>query len=72
MGREQVVIRVSSDGAIHAETIGIKGSKCIDTIALLENMLEAQTVTSSFTEEYEQMQTNTQKNAEVDDELRQL
>lgn len=72
MVNEQLVIRVSSDGAIHAETLGIKGPKCLDTIALLEDILQAQTVTSSFTGEYEEVQTNTEKTVEVDNELRQL
>ena len=72
MGSEQVIIRITSDGSIHAETLGIKGPKCLDTIALLEDMLQAQTVTSSFTREYEDSQTTTEITVEVDDELRQL
>lgn len=72
MANEQIVIRVLSDGEIHAETLCMKGPKCLDTIALLEDILQAQTVNSSFTSEYEKQQTETVKTHEVDDELRQL
>jgi hypothetical protein len=68
---EQVVVRIASDGAIHAETKGLKGAKCLDAIRLLEDLLEAQTVTSSFTSEYEEVPAGTHGAIEVDDELRQ-
>jgi hypothetical protein len=71
MGIEQIVVRIAPDGAIHAETIGLKGPKCLETIALLEDLLEAQTVSSSFTSEYEEVPVGTQEAIEVDDELRQ-
>lgn len=52
MSIEQIVVRVTSDGQIHAETKGMKGPKCLDSIQLLEDLLDAQTATSSFTHEY--------------------
>lgn len=71
MGQEQLIVRVSPDGAIHAETIGMKGPKCLDSISLLEDLLEAQTVASDFTAEYNEIPTRTQEAIEVDDELHQ-
>jgi hypothetical protein len=71
MGIEQIVVRIAPDGAIHAETIGLKGPKCLETIALLEDLLEAQTVSSSFTSEYDEVPVGTQQAIGVDDELRQ-
>ncbi|KIS28453.1 hypothetical protein TV39_04815 [Arthrobacter sp. SPG23] len=71
MGIEQIVVRVAPNGAIHAETIGLKGPKCLETIALLEELLEAQTVWSSFTSEYDEVPIGTQQAIGVDDELRQ-
>ena len=52
--RKQVVVRVSPDGIVHAETRGIKGTACLDQIELLEDLLEATSYSSSFTEEYDQ------------------
>lgn len=52
--RQQVVVRVSPDGIVHAETRGIKGPSCLDQIQLLEDLLEATTHSSSFTDEYDQ------------------
>jgi hypothetical protein len=71
MGTEQIVVRIAPDGAIHAETIGLKGPTCLETIALLEDLLEAQTVSSSFTSEYDEVPGGTQEITEVHDELHQ-
>jgi hypothetical protein len=69
MTDERIVVRVDPEGQIHAETIGMKGQKCLDTIALLEALLEAQATSSAFTPEYYEL-TNT-STGEVDHELRQ-
>ena len=52
MSGERIVVRIGVDGQIDAETLGMKGEKCLDAIVLLEELLEAQTVASSFTNEY--------------------
>lgn len=71
MGTEQIVVRIARDGAIHAETIGLKGPTCLEAIGLLEELLEAQTVASNFTSEYDEVPAGTQETTEVHDELRQ-
>ncbi|MGC7095135.1 DUF2997 domain-containing protein [Amycolatopsis lurida] len=43
---------VGRDGSISAETHGVTGSKCLDYIPLLEDLLDAETVSSEFTEDY--------------------
>lgn len=67
MTSEQIIVRITSDGQIHAETKGLLGPKCLDSIQLLEELLEAQTTSSEFTHEYNYTTTTN----EVDDELRQ-
>ena len=52
MSREQIVVRVGVDGLITAETIGIKGERCLESIALLEDLLDSGTFSSTFTDEY--------------------
>lgn len=55
--KQQIIVRVAPDGAILAETIGIKGDSCLDYVELLESLLEATTVDSVFTAEYHQSPT---------------
>ncbi|MFE5291847.1 DUF2997 domain-containing protein [Isoptericola sp. NPDC056618] len=67
MTAEQIIVIVGPDGSLAAETKGMAGPKCLDSSALLEDLLDARTVTSKFTEEYDQ----TTLERETDDELRQ-
>jgi hypothetical protein len=55
MTDKQLIVQVRPDGSVHAETIGMHGNECLDYIAVLENMLDAQTTDSSFTEAYAQV-----------------
>ncbi|ADU49565.1 DUF2997 domain-containing protein [Intrasporangium calvum] len=52
MSHERIVVRIAVDGTIRAETLGMRGKKCLDSIALLEGLLDAETVSSAFTPEY--------------------
>jgi hypothetical protein len=69
---EHIVVRVGPDGSVQAETKGIKGPRCLDSIELLEDLLEARTISSAFTPEYVEQTTQDTAHAEieVDDELR--
>ena len=55
MTDKQLIVQVRPDGTVHAETLGMYGNECLDYIAVLENMLEAETTTSSFTDDYAQV-----------------
>ncbi|MDR2252845.1 MAG: DUF2997 domain-containing protein [Bifidobacteriaceae bacterium] len=64
---ERIRLRIAPDGSIVAETLGITGAKCVEVIPMLEELLEAQTVESAFTADYN---TATQMDSvDVDDEL---
>lgn len=52
MTQKKLMINVSSDGSIKAETLGILGAKCLDYVAVLEDLLDAQSVESRFTADY--------------------
>ncbi len=57
--KELLEVTIGLDGSIQARTIGIKGKKCLQTISELEDLLDAQTVDSSYTTEYyEEFQVN--------------
>ncbi|HMS75249.1 DUF2997 domain-containing protein [Gordonia sp. (in: high G+C Gram-positive bacteria)] len=49
---KQIVLTVAADGSVRAETRGIVGPSCLDQIALLEDLLDAHTETSEFTQDY--------------------
>ncbi len=48
----RVVVTVSAAGTVTARTEGMYGEKCLDYIEVLENLLEARTVESSYTEDH--------------------
>ena len=52
MSSKRIQLRVYPDGRIEAEVQGVKGKKCTDYIALLEELLDAETIESEFTPEY--------------------
>ena len=56
-----------ADGTVRAETKGVVGPSCLDQIAVLEDLLEATTVTSEFTPDYHR--TTVSDTAEDIDEL---
>lgn len=48
----RIIVRIGPDGTIAAETKGMHGQRCLDSIQALEDLLEAQTISSAFTNEY--------------------
>ncbi len=49
---KRIKIRIFPDGLVQAETQGIKGKACTDYIAILQGILKAEAVDSSYTPEY--------------------
>lgn len=67
--RQQIVVTIAPDGTISAATQGIKGTDCLDYIQVLEDLLEATTASSAFTDEYHETTTSTHH--EVSNDLHQ-
>lgn len=63
--RRALKVSVAPDGTVTAETIGFTGSACLSQIGVLEDLLEATTVRSAFTDEYFAAQTQTRSEARV-------
>lgn len=55
MADKQLIVQVRPDGTVHAETVGMYGAECLDYIAVLENLLDAEATASSFTDAYNQV-----------------
>ena len=49
---KQIKIRIYPDGKIESETVGVKGSSCLNLIKDIEDLTGAQTVKSQLTKEY--------------------
>ena len=54
---KKLIISIDKNGFVSAEVSGAKGKKCLDYIALLEDMLEGKTVSKEYTQEYFEQQT---------------
>lgn len=52
----RIQLRVYPDGRIEAVTQGVKGASCTDYIAVLEELLQAETIESAYTPEYYEKQ----------------
>jgi hypothetical protein len=50
--KPRIVLTVTAEGAVSAETRGIVGDRCLDYIAVLEDLLAARTVESTYTADY--------------------
>lgn len=48
----QIVVTVRPDGSVEAETQGITGPRCLDYIAVLEDLIAGTTAASAFTSDY--------------------
>jgi hypothetical protein len=49
---KKLIISIDKDGFITAEVNGVKGEKCRDYLALLEDILEGKAITEELTQEY--------------------
>ncbi|MEK4298640.1 DUF2997 domain-containing protein [Oceanobacillus sp. FSL W8-0428] len=49
---KKIRIEITSDGKIRAKTLGMKGEECLDYVELVEQLVDAETIDSEFTEEY--------------------
>ena len=70
MADKQLIVQVRPDGTVHAETIGMYGNECLDYIAVLENLLDAETTESSFTEAHSQVAAEEQSSVQDWDNAR--
>ncbi|HHW39155.1 MAG TPA: DUF2997 domain-containing protein [Bacillales bacterium] len=59
MNEKKLKIRITEDGEIFAETVGIKGKDCMQYIKLLEELLGAESVDSKYTKEYYETEVQT-------------
>lgn len=61
---KRLIITLRPDGGVEAETAGLTGDACLDYIGVLEDLLGADTVESSFTADYTAAQQQSQTSAQ--------
>lgn len=54
---KKLIVQLRADGSVAAETFGMYGDECLPYINALEDLLEATTTTSSFTDDYNRIAT---------------
>jgi Protein of unknown function (DUF2997). len=52
MAQKQLIVSVRKDGTVHAETVGMYGDECLDYFAVLEDLLDAEVASSTYTADY--------------------
>ncbi|GIE34625.1 hypothetical protein Ait01nite_076700 [Actinoplanes italicus] len=50
--RPRIVVTVKPDGTVNAETVDIRGERCLDYIALLEDLVDGRVEDSAYTSDY--------------------
>jgi hypothetical protein len=50
--RPRIVVTVNPDGTVNAETVDIRGERCLDYIALLEDLVVGRVEDSAYTSDY--------------------
>lgn len=55
--KKLILLTIGRDGSLSAETKGFKGKDCLTSIALLENLLDAEVQDSTYTQEFYELTT---------------
>ncbi|WP_328459401.1 DUF2997 domain-containing protein [Actinoplanes sp. NBC_00393] len=63
----RIVVTIGADGQVRAETLDIVGDRCLDYIAVLEDLIGGQVQHSAYTEDYtRQRQVAQERNVDRD------
>jgi hypothetical protein len=54
--RRQIVVTVNADGTVTAETRGVLGERCLDYVAILEDLVDGRTTHSTYTADWNRRQ----------------
>ena len=51
-GNPRIIVTVSADGLVGAETVDILGDRCLDYIAVLEDLIDGRVTGSAYTADH--------------------
>ena len=66
---KKLVVQLRADGSVAAETFGMTGPECLDYIQQLEALLDAETTSSTFTDDYRRVETTVASDTYVEEDL---
>lgn len=66
---KKLVVQLRADGSVAAETFGMTGPECLDYIQQLEALLDAETTSSQFTDDYRRVETTAASDTYVEEDL---
>jgi hypothetical protein len=49
----RIVVTVDPDGTVRAQTQGVLGERCLDYVAVLEDLIDGHTTESAYTDDYQ-------------------
>lgn len=49
---KKIRFEITADGEIHVKTLGMDDESCLDYVEVFEKILEAETIDSSYTQEF--------------------
>jgi len=52
MTDQQIIVTVTADGTVTAETRGVLGERCLDYVAILEDLIDGRTTQSTYTADW--------------------
>lgn len=68
---KKIRFEITADGEIHVKTLGMDDESCLDYVEVFEKILEAETIDSSYTQEFLEAQViqTDKQTIEVDQEI---
>ena len=66
---KKLVVQLRADGSVAAETFGMTGPECLDYIQQLEALLDAETTSSTFADDYRRVETTAASDTYVEEDL---
>lgn len=66
---KKLVVQLRSDGSVAAETFGMTGPECLEYIQQLEALLDAETTSSQFTDDYHRVAQSSSLETRVEEDL---
>lgn len=67
---KKIRFEITSDGKVYAKTIGMDDERCLDYVEVLEKLLDAKAVDSSYTEEFLHAQQREVTNQQITEQER--
>jgi len=66
---KRIRFEITADGEIHVKTLGMNDETCLDYVEVFERILDAETIDSSYTEEFIEAQIKETHHQTVEEDI---